>query len=370
MPASRPDLARTLASITLISGLLVASVMVMAPFLLALTWATMIVVASWPLLLKLEARLGGRRALAITLLISALLMMIFLPFTLAVSTVLSHSGEIMAAATSLKDLVMPTAPEWLRSLPWVGDKLAQLWAQAASLGAQGLASKAAPYAGSLSTWFAGRIGGLGMLLVQVLLAIVLAALLYAHGETAAATLRRLARKLGARKGEEMVLLAAGAIRGVALGVGVTALVQALLGGIGLALTGIPFAALLTAVMFMLCIAQLGVLPVLAPAIIWLYWADHSAWATFLLIWMIVVVNLDNFMRPWLIRRGADLPLLLIIAGVIGGMISFGLLGIFLGPLLLAVSYTLLGSWLAEEETTTATNASEVLPAEAAESSSL
>lgn len=352
MPSPRSDLARTLLSITIVGMLLLASLWVLAPFLLALTWATMIVVASWPLLLKLEKTLQGRRAPAIAILICGLLVMLFLPFTLAVNTLLSHSSEILAAANSLRDLAVPTAPEWLSSLPWVGEKLAQLWAQAASLGAQGLASKAAPYAGGLSKWFAGRIGGLGLLLVQILLAIVLAAVLYARGEAAAATLRRLARKLWARKGEELVLLAAGAIRGVALGVGVTALVQALLGGLGLLLTGIPFAALLTALMFMLCIAQLGVLPVLTPAIIWLYWADHTAWATFLLVWMLVVVNLDNVLRPWLIKRGADLPLLLILAGVIGGMISFGLLGIFLGPLLLAVSYTLMNSWIRDEATDT------------------
>lgn len=347
MSDPRSELARTLLNITLTGALLIASLWVLSPFLLALTWATMIVVASWPLLLRLERKLGGRRWLAISLLIGALLLLLFLPFTLAIATLLSHTSEILAAAGSLKDLAAPTAPAWLSGLPGVGGKLAQLWAQAAELGTQGLAAKAAPYAGSLSKWFAGRIGGLGLLLLQVLLAIVLAAILYAHGESAAATLRRLARKLGSRKGEEMVLLAAGAIRGVALGVGVTALIQAILGGLGLLLTGIPFAALLTALMFMLCIAQLGVLPVLAPAVIWLYWADHTAWATFLLVWMIVVVNLDNFLRPWLIKRGADLPLLLILAGVIGGMISFGLLGIFLGPLLLAVSFTLLGSWLDE-----------------------
>lgn len=346
--AARPDLARTLLSILLTGALLLASLWVLAPFMLALVWAIMIVVASWPLMLRLENRLWGRRSLAITVLICGLLLILFLPFSLAIGTLISHSDQLLALAGSLKGLAVPTPPEWLSALPRVGNKLAELWVQAAELGVQGLASKAAPYAGSLSRWFAGRIGGLGLMLVQILLAIVIAAILYAHGETAAATLRRLARKLGARRGEEMVLLAAGAIRGVALGVGVTALVQALLGGIGLILTGIPLAALLTAIMFMLCIAQLGVLPILAPAVIWLYWSDHTGWATFLLVWMLIVVNLDNFLRPWLIKRGADLPLLLILAGVIGGLISFGLLGIFLGPLLLAVSYTLLGSWLHEE----------------------
>lgn len=353
MPARRFDLARTFVTFSITAALLLASVWVLSPFLLAITWATMIVVASWPLLLMLERRFRGRRWLAVCVLIAGLLMLIFLPFVLAASTLIDHSAQLIQLAASLKSLAVPEAPAWLAGLPYVGTKAAQWWADGAALGLQELAGKAAPYAGNMTRWFATKIGHIGLLLVQIALAIVISAILYVHGEQAAAVFRRFAQKIGGQQGENMVLLAAGAIRGVALGVGVTALVQAVLGGIGLALTGVPFIAVLTALMFMLCIAQIGVLPVLAPAIIWLYWSEQAWWGSFLLVWMIVVVNLDNFLRPWLIKRGADLPLLLILAGVIGGIISFGLLGIFLGPLLLAVSYTLLAFWLNEDERTAA-----------------
>jgi predicted PurR-regulated permease PerM len=145
-----------------------------------------------------------------------------------------------------------------------------------------------------------------------------------------------------------VRLAGQAIRGVALGVIVTALVQSALGGIGLAIAGVPFATVLTALMFMLCIAQLGPALVLLPAIIWMYWSGVAGWATFLLVWSIPVGALDNFLRPILIKRGADLPLLLICVGVIGGLIGLGLVGIFVGPVVLSVTYTLLTAWMAEE----------------------
>jgi len=135
---------------------------------------------------------------------------------------------------------------------------------------------------------------------------------------------------------------------VALGVVVTAVVQSVLGGIGIALAGVPFAAVLTAIMFMLCIAQLGPLPVLVPVVIWLYWSGETGWGTFVLVWTIVVGSLDSILRPLLIRKGAHLPLVLLLAGVIGGLIAFGLVGIFLGPVVLAVGYTLLQSWMAEE----------------------
>jgi predicted PurR-regulated permease PerM len=135
---------------------------------------------------------------------------------------------------------------------------------------------------------------------------------------------------------------------VALGVVVTALVQTVLAGVGLAMAGVPFAAVLTAVILLLCIAQLGPVLVLAPAVIWLFWTDATGWGTALLIWTVIVGMLDNVLRPMLIRKGADLPLLLIFAGVIGGLIAFGIIGLFVGPVVLAVSYTLLKEWMNEQ----------------------
>jgi predicted PurR-regulated permease PerM len=117
------------------------------------------------------------------------------------------------------------------------------------------------------------------------------------------------------------------------------------GGIGLFLAGIPAAALLTAVMAILCLAQLGPILVLIPAIIWLYWSGQPAWGTVLLVFLVVAQTIDNFIRPFLIKKGADLPLLLIFAGVIGGLIAFGVIGLFIGPVVLAISYTLLKAWV-------------------------
>jgi predicted PurR-regulated permease PerM len=128
---------------------------------------------------------------------------------------------------------------------------------------------------------------------------------------------------------------------------VTAIVQTTLGGVGLAIAGVPFAGFLSALMLMLCIAQIGPALVLFPAVGWMYWSGDTVWATFLLVLSLVVVTLDNFLRPFLIKQGADLPLLLIFAGVIGGMFGFGLIGIFIGPVVLAVTYTLLEAWIAD-----------------------
>jgi len=184
-----------------------------------------------------------------------------------------------------------------------------------------------------------------VLFAQCLLTIVIAAILYARGETAAGQVRRFAERLAGSTGEAVIRLAAQAIRGVALGVVVTALVQAGIGGLGLMISGVPFAAVLTAVMFLFSVAQVGAVPVLVPAVVWLYWRDDATWATVLLVVTIVVGTLDNILRPLLIKQGANLPLLLVFSGVIGGLIAFGLIGIFVGPVVLAVAYSLLDVWI-------------------------
>jgi predicted PurR-regulated permease PerM len=137
---------------------------------------------------------------------------------------------------------------------------------------------------------------------------------------------------------------------VALGVVVTALVQSVLGGVGLFVCGVPGAAVLTAVIFMLCVAQIGPFLVLLPAVVWLYrWQGEPVWGTVLLAFTILVGMLDNFLRPFLIKKGVDLPILLIFAGVIGGLLGFGIIGLFIGPVALAVAYTLIAAWVAAGE---------------------
>ena len=183
------------------------------------------------------------------------------------------------------------------------------------------------------------------MVIEFLLTTVIAAMFYANGETVAAGIGRFARRLAGEQGAAVMLLAEKAIRGVALGVVVTAVIQATVGGIGLVITGVPAAALLTAVMFMFCLAQIGPSLVLVPALIWVYWNDGALWGTILLVFVVLAVILDNFVRPVLIRKGVDLPLVMIFAGVIGGLIAFGIMGLFIGPVVLAVAHILLKAWV-------------------------
>jgi predicted PurR-regulated permease PerM len=308
------DLTRTVLAVLFIGGLIGFSFWILPPFLGAIVWATMIVVATWPMLLGLQARLWGKRGLAVTVMTLVLLSVLVVPFSLAIGAIVANADEIVSWARSLASFKVPPPPGWVGHLPLIGGKAAQAWEQVAAAGIQGLAAKAGPYLASATRRFVAEVGSIGLFVVQFLLTVVISAILYVHGERVAAGLRRFARRLAGPRGESTLQLAGQAIRGVALGVVVTALIQSVLGGLGLAIARVPFAPILTAVMFMLAIAQLGPLLVLAPAVAWLYWKGSSGWGTFLLVWTIVVGTMDNFLRPMLIKKGADLPLLLIFAG--------------------------------------------------------
>ena len=349
MTEPRSELARNTLGVLFIAGLILAAFWVLRPFIGPAIWSGAIVVATWPVMRRLQAAFGGRRSLAVVVMTLALLMLFVLPVTMAIVTVVDHVDDIVDAGKRVAGLRLGAPPDWVSGLPLVGPKILALWQQAAVAGTEGLIAKLMPYAGEAARWFVGQVGSVGALLVQALLVVGLAALMYAQGETAAALLVRVGRRLGGQQGEAVVVLAGEAIRGVALGVGVTAVVQSVLGGIGLALTGVPYAGLLTVLMFMLCIAQLGPVLVLLPAAGWLYWSGDNVWGTVLLIIMLVVGTMDNVLRPMLIRMGADLPLLLIFAGVVGGLLSFGLIGIFIGPVVLAVAYTLMQAWAGDQD---------------------
>ena len=347
-PNMRRDLTRTVLAVLLMAILIGASFWILRPFLLAIIWAAMIVVATWPMMLKLHARLRSR-ALAVTIMSGTMVLVFVVPLVLAIQALVDNADTISEWLRTLSTASIPPPPEWLSRIPLVGAKIVERWASIAAGDKQDLAARLAPHLAAAAQWLAGALGGLGMLAFQFLLTVIIAVVMYTQGEAARAAVIRFGRRLAGERGEGVVVLAGQAIRAVALGVVVTALAQTVLAGLGLAVAGIPFAGLLTGVILLLCIAQLGPILVLVPAVIWLFWNDQTGWGTALLIWTVGVGTMDNILRPLLIRKGADLPMLLIFAGVIGGLISFGIVGLFVGPVVLAVTYTLLKDWMNERD---------------------
>jgi predicted PurR-regulated permease PerM len=346
--ASR-DITRVTLAVLFIGALIAASFWVFKPFLTSFIWATIIVVATWPLLLKLQAWLWNKRGLAVAAMTLLLLLVLVVPLTLAIAAIIDGADKISDLIKSIGAFTVPPMPEWVEKIPMVGKKLAVSWQYYAALPPEELSAVLTPYAKNALGWFIAKAGSFGMMILQFLLTVIISAILYATGETAASGVRSFARRLAGAKGDETAVLAAMSVRGVALGVVLTAIIQSVLAGIGLAITGVPAVAILTAVMFMLCIAQIGPALVLILSIAWLFWKGDPFWGSVLIAWSLPVLVLDNIIKPVLIKKGADLPLLLIFAGVIGGLIAFGIIGLFIGPVVLAVSHVLLKAWVSEDK---------------------
>lgn len=346
LPPAR-DLVRITLSVLVIGLLILACLWVLEPFLAATVWATMVVVATWPMMVAIQRRLGGRRWAAVGVMTLLALVVLVVPLVLAVTTIAEHADEIVAGAKDVLGRGLPAPPAWVEEIPLVGTPIAQEWTRIAASSRDELASQVAPFVRNALEWLVGQAGGVGRMLMHLLITLVITVILYATGDTAAHGIRRFARRLAGERGDNAVVLAGQAIRAVALGVVVTALVQSLASCIGLLVCSIPYATVLTAVVFVLCIAQLGPVLVLLPAVGWLYWSGEPVRGTILLVWTLAVGTLDNVLRPMLIRRGADLPFLLILAGVIGGLVSLGIIGLFIGPAVLAVTYRLLEAWIAD-----------------------
>ena len=346
------DITSTTLQVLFIGFLIAAGFWTIRPFLTPLIWAIIIVVATWPAMLKVQAFMWGRRWLAVTVMSVGLLMLFVVPLSIAITTIINRSDEIVDWIKSLSTLTIASPPEWLNNVPVLGPKLVFKWQQLAAASSQGLSAKLVPYSNKIIAWFVRQAGNIGIMLLNFLLTVIIAAIMYAKGETVSVGLLRFARRLAGPQGESTLVLAAKAIRGVALGVVLTALIQSAIGGIGLAIVGMPAKMLLIGIMFLLCIAQVGPGLVLVPSVVWLYWSGQTLWGTVLLVFTIVAGTIEHFIRPFLIKKGAKLPLILIFAGVIGGLVAFGIIGLFIGPVVLAVIYTLLQAWVMEKNSDT------------------
>ncbi|EHM45686.1 MAG: AI-2E family transporter YdiK [Yokenella regensburgei] len=339
------DIPQILLSVLFLALIITACLWVIQPFVLGFAWAGTIVIATWPVLLRLQRLLFGRRALAVLAMTILLFLLFVIPIGLLVNSLVDSGGPLIHSITS-GSIALPDFA-WLNSVPLVGAKLYSGWHSLLDMGGTALMAKIKPYLGATTTWFVGQAAHIGRLLLHCGLMLLFSALLYWQGEKVAYGIRHFATRLAGRRGDAAVLLAGQAVRAVALGVVVTALVQAVTGGIGLAISGVPYATLLTVVMIFTCLVQLGPLLVLVPSIIWLYYTGDTTWGTVLLVWSCVVGTMDNVIRPLLIRMGADLPLILILSGVIGGLFAFGMIGLFIGPVLLAVTWRLFDAWVHE-----------------------
>jgi predicted PurR-regulated permease PerM len=349
----RPDLTRTVIAVFLIVFLIVAPFWILKPFLGAIVWATMLAVATWPLMIRLQKGLWGKRWLSITVMTLGLLALVALPLTAMIIWLRENMSRIQAFLSNAPNYHIPPAPTWLGKLPLVGGKAAATWTSAAAAGVPALAAKLEPHVRGLAAWLAAEFLGFGSFLLQFVLTAAIQAVMFARGEQAVAGLKAFARRLVGKYGEQTVDLAGGTIHTVAIGVVVTALAQAAFGGVGLAIAHVPVAAVLTLAMFALCVSQIGPIPILVPVVIWAFTSKGVGWGIFLIAWLVATELINYILQPLLLKKAVKLPVLVTLAGVIGGLVSFGPIGVFVGPVLLAVTHTLLKTWVRDGSTTPA-----------------
>lgn len=326
----------------------VACIRIIWPFLGAIIWSAIIVVATWPLHLRLRQRFASRPKAATGIMTAGLAVVLLGPVLLLT---ISLSEHIQSATTLVGELTQvklePEPPAWVADVPIISDKLTALWHRAAT-DMEGLASSLRPQIGSAARWLLAKGAGLGLAALELLLVLVISALLYGSGETLAGYVRSFAERVGGSRSLHSLSIAIQTIRGVSLGVIGTAAIQAALSAIGFWLADVPGWVLLSCICFVSALLQIGTGVVWIPVAAWLFYHDAQGWAVFTVVWGIFINTIDNFIKPYLISQGSGLPMALIFMGVLGGLLTWGFIGIFLGPTLLATGYTLLKSWLEQK----------------------
>ena len=341
---------RTIA-LFLIAVLLFACLQITAPFLRAFTWAIIMAVSTWLLFLRLRQRLGERKKLAATVVAMTLALAFLLPGVLLVTSLTDSIQSVAALATDLTRLKLPDLPSWVTGLPLVGERLDSVWQSVRTdMGME----KLRPYIITATQWLLAQGAQLGLTLLEFVLAIVFTGILYVTGESLTALVERFALRIGGESSLHLLPVAVRTIRSVAFGVIGTALIQALLSVGSFVIAGVPGVAVLGLFCFVFAMMQIGTALVWIPIAIWLAYQDQQGWATFIVISGLAINIMDNFIKPYLIsRQGAGIPTILIFIGVLGGLIAWGFLGIFLGATLLAIGYTVLRSWLDQADSAAA-----------------
>jgi predicted PurR-regulated permease PerM len=330
--------------VLLVLGLVIGVLAIVKPFTTAILFGAALATAAWPMRQAL-VRHGLGRGSAAALLLLCSLVLIVLPMLVMAPHLADQLGQGMNRVEAYF-AATPEQPAWIGGLPLIGRRLGAAWDRVVE--AQGnLRTLAEPYTANLQQVMIGVARALADSVLQVILSLAVATMFWTNGDALVAMLHDALRRLGGPLAERALDVAAGAIRGVAYGVVGTAAIQAVLLAIGLAVAGVPGAVTLGFVGLLLAISQIGgplLILIWGGAAWWLFGQDHQAWGAFMIIWGVFVNTVDNFIKPWLIGIGIEMPMSLTILGVFGGFLAFGFLGLFIGPTLIAIMFTVLLAW--------------------------
>ncbi|HTS52509.1 MAG TPA: AI-2E family transporter [Burkholderiales bacterium] len=324
--------------------LLVGCLLVLWPFVSALLWAVVLCFSTWPIYQRVLKLAGGRRTLAATLMTLAMVLVVLVPFVIIGTTLAESVKELTAAARHLFQVGPPPPPGWLAKVPIVGQSASTYW-ESLSADSGKLAQESRRYIEPVSAWLLKIALALGRGLLQLTLSVFVAFFLFRDGLAAAQRLITGVERIGGKRGAHLLTVAGNTVRGVVYGILGTALVQAVMAGLGFVIAGVPGAALLALLTFFLSVVPMGPPLIWLPAAIWLFQQGSSGLGIFMLVWGVAVSSVDNVVKPWLISQGSDMPFILIFFGVLGGALAFGFIGVFLGPTLLAVGFRMVEEWV-------------------------
>lgn len=319
---------------------------IVRPFIALTVWAIIIAIASYPSYRRLETVLGGRRWLAGTLYTLLLLLVLIVPIAMLGGT-LVQGVRSLSSGLAEGTLAIPAPPETVAGWPLVGAPLDRVW-RLASTNLREAVRELGPQLKPVALWLVSSAAGVGLATLQLMVAIGVAGVLLAHAGGGEQVAHRVARRLGGERGGELARIAQATVRSVARGILGVALIQSLLAGLGFLAVGLPGAGLLALLCLVLALFQIGPFPILLGAVIYVFSVQTTAVALAFLGWCVFVGVIDNVLKPVMLGRGVDLPLLVVAVGAVGGLLTEGVLGLFVGPVVLAVGYTLAVAWIAEE----------------------
>jgi len=324
------------------------SLQLIAPFALIVIWSAILAVALFPMFTGLSRLLGDRPKLSATIIVIACLVLIIAPLALVS---VNFADAILALVAQLKsdNFTLPAAPEAIRGWPVVGERLYAGWNQVAGNLAAAIMKFQAPLREVMGVIIA-KFAAIGGGVLSFVASVILSGIFLTMSPRLAATIQVLAGRIGGERGVGFARLAGSTVRNVSRGVIGVALLQTLLCGLCFAFFDIPARGALTFAVFMLCLMQLGPGLVLIPAIIWAWFSWPASMAFAFTVVAIPITVVDNVLKPILMSRGLSTPMPVILIGVIGGTLSHGLLGLFLGPIVLSVFYELLRAWAWPSET--------------------
>lgn len=333
-----------LIALSLLVLLVIGSFRVLQPFVSALLWAALLCFATWPIFTRLDRWFKHRHSAAAALLCIALTAIVVAPTVVVALSLADNVSHLSSLLHTVLARGLPNPPAWVATLPLVGERLNAAWLVAVNDTAT-LIEPLQRNLPELSKWLLGLGVALGNGVLQMSLAMFVLFFLYRDGEALALRLNNALMRIGGERARNLLRLAGNTVKGVVYGILGTAIVQGMLAGIGFLIAGVPGPLLLGLITFFLSVVPMGPPLVWLPAAAWLYYQGEVGWAIFLVVWGVAVVSsIDNFLKPYLISQGAEMPFVLVLLGVLGGLVVYGFVGVFLGPTLLALGYSIIRDW--------------------------